>query len=173
MTKPIIALVVAVAENGVIGRNGDLPWRIRSDLKVFRRITMGKPLIMGRKTFQSLKKPLDGRDNIVVTRDESFEASEEVVIARTIPEALAIARICAANRGVDEIMAIGGSDIFRALLPKASRIYYTKVQGTPPGDTFFPEFDQADWRLASEAPIVRVDGDEFSCVLNVLERITN
>lgn len=112
-----VALVVAVARNGVIGRDGDLPWRLSSDLKLFRRITMDRPIIMGRRTWSSLKKkPLDGRDNIVVTRDHEFKAPGARVV-HTIEDALQIAREAAARRGVDEIMVIGGAEIYKAVLP--------------------------------------------------------
>lgn len=168
--QPLITLVVAVADNGVIGRGGQLPWRLRADLQTFRRITMGKPLLMGRKTFQSLKKPLDGRDNIVVTRDADFFAPHGVHVRRTIPDAVKLAADCARKRGTDEIMAIGGSDIFRALMPKAGRIYLTRVLGTPAGDTFFPPFDAAEWTLKSSEPLPRAEGDDFDSVLDVLDR---
>ncbi len=167
---PIISFVVAVAENGVIGRGGDLPWRIRSDLRTFRRVTMGKPVVMGRKTFSSLKKPLDGRDNIVVTRDPDFTAPEGVRVVLNIPDAMALAAACAADRGVDEIAVIGGADIFRAVLPDAGRMYYTRVLGAPAGDTFFPPFDKSDWQLVSSDPLPRSEGDDFTSVLDILER---
>ena len=134
----LITLVVAVAENGVIGRDGGLPWRLSSDLKTFRRLTMGKPLIMGRRTFQSLKKPLDGRDNIVVTRDDGFRPDGAIVVP-SFEAALARAKDCAKARGTDEIMVIGGADIFAASLPLAGRIYKTEVHGRPEGDTLMPD----------------------------------
>ena len=129
----IISLVVAVADNGVIGRDGGLPWRISSDLKTFRRLTMGKPLIMGRRTFQSLKKPLDGRDNIVVTTNPDYRP-EGTLQAADFDSAVALARICAERRGVDEIAIIGGTAVFEAALPTANRIYKTEVHGSPDGD---------------------------------------
>ena len=135
--EPVIALVVGIAENRVIGRGGDLPWRLPSDMKRFRRITMGKPLIMGRKTFASLPKALDGRDNIVVTRNAAF-AAEGAIVARDLDEALRIARECAKARGADEIVVIGGAEIFRAALPLADRIYLTRVHALLEGDVFFP-----------------------------------
>lgn len=166
---PTISIVVAVAENGVIGRDGGLPWRISSDLKTFRRLTMGKPLIMGRKTYDSIGKPLDGRDNIVVSRDPAFKPVG-VLVARTLDEALGLARTCAANREVDEIMVIGGADIFAALLPDALRVYWTRVEGRPDGDARFPAFDWSDWRIVSEDVLPRGEKDEFACSLIVLAR---
>ncbi len=169
MTTPILALVVAVAENGVIGRDGGLPWRISTDLKTFRTVTMGKPLIMGRKTFESIGKPLDGRDNIVITRDPAF-AAKGVLVARSIGEAVALGRTCADARRAEEIMIIGGADIFAAFLPLAGRIYWTEVGGRPAGDVVFPSFDRDAWTVASETPLPRGLKDEYACTLKVLQR---
>ena len=168
---PIISLVVAVAENGVIGRDGGLPWHIPSDLKTFRRVTMGKPLIMGRRTYDSIGRPLDGRDNIVVSRDAAFKPVG-VLVARSLDEARGLGSTCAANRGADEIMVIGGADIFAALLPEAARVYWTRVEGSPDGDARFPAFDWSAWRIVSEEPLPRGPKDEYGCRLMVLERRT-
>jgi dihydrofolate reductase len=165
----IITLVVAVADNGVIGRDGGLPWRLSSDLKTFRRLTMGKPLIMGRRTFQSLKKPLDGRDNIVVTRDEGFRPAGAIV-APSFPAALAQAERCARERGVDEVMVIGGADIFAEALPLAGRIYKTEVHGSPEGDTLMPKVDWDRWQEVSREPLPRGERDDFDATLLLLER---
>ena len=166
-----VAFVVAVAENGIIGRDGGLPWRLSSDLKLFRRLTMGKPIIMGRRTWQSLpKRPLDGRDNIVVTRDTTFQADG----AHVVPDAasaLRMARNLAMRRNVEEIAVIGGAALYEAMLEDADRIYWTAVHGAPRGDTTFPEFDLAGWRIVSEEPISRGPNDEFSATLRVLERL--
>ncbi len=167
----VIALVVAVAQNGVIGRDGTLPWRLSSDLKLFRRLTMGKPIVMGRRTWQSLpKKPLDGRDNIVVTRDQSFVAAGAYVVADAT-EALTLGRRLAAERGTNEVAVIGGAALYDAVLEDAQRIYWTSVHGCPEGDTTFPEFDLSDWRVISEEPIARGPKDEFEASLKVLERL--
>jgi dihydrofolate reductase len=136
----------------VIGRDGAIPWRVPSDLKVFRRLTMGKPVIMGRKTYDSIGKPLDGRDNIVVTRNADFRAAG-VVCASSIEEALQIAKACAAGRGANEITVIGGAEIFAAMLPAADRIYLTRIHARPEGDTMFPDLDPNDWREVSRVPI--------------------
>ena len=141
----ILSLIVAVAENGVIGKDGGLPWRLSSDLKAFRRLTMGKPIVMGRRTFQSIGKPLDGRDNIVVTRDPHFEVPGVSAVA-TIDEALTLARILATTRGAGEVMVIGGADIYETLLPLADRIYLTRVHASPQGDRHFPPLEPAEWR---------------------------
>ncbi len=138
---PLIAFVVAVAENGVIGSHGKLPWRIPEDMKWFKEKTMGKPIVMGRKTWQSFpRKPLPGRTNIVVTRDGTF-AAEGAITAPTLDHALAVAL----RENPSEIMIIGGAEIYRALLPKADRIYLTSVHGEFEGDTYFPPIDRADW----------------------------
>jgi len=165
----IISLVVAVADNGVIGRGGMLPWRISSDLKTFRRLTMGKPMIMGRRTFESLGKPLDGRDNIIVTRNTGYRP-EGTIVARDFDAALAVAHKCAHTRGADEIAVIGGTTVFEAALPIATRIYKTEVHGAPPGDAYFPPVDWADWIEASREPLARGPKDDFTATLVVLDR---
>jgi dihydrofolate reductase len=169
--QPKIAFIVAVAENGVIGRDGKLPWHVPSDLKTFKRLTLGKPMIMGRKTFESIGKPLPGRDNIVVTRDTAFKF-EGVEVAATLDDALAIARGKAAERGIDEIMVIGGAQIFAALLPQAERIYLTRIHARPAGETTFPDPDPAVWREVSRTPVPPDPRDEASATLLILERAT-
>ncbi len=164
-----ISLVVAIAENGVIGRDGGLPWHISSDLKTFRRVTMGKPLIMGRKTFQSLKKPLDGRDNIVVSRDESFRP-DGAIIARDFEAALQRARDCARARAVDEIMVIGGTEVFQAALARARFIYKTEVHGRPEGDAHFPAIDWSAWTEIAREALPQGPKDEFASTFLLLER---
>lgn len=165
----IVSLVVAVAENGVIGRDGGLPWRMSSDLKLFRRLTMGKPIIMGRRTFQSIGKPLDGRDNIVVSRDPFFEHAG-VSTTETIADALTLARVLAATRGVDEIMVIGGADIYAAAFPLAGRIYLTRVHATPSGDRHFAPLDPSQWKEVSRQALPHDDRDDFPATLLVFER---
>ena len=161
-------LVAAIAENGVIGQGGGLPWRLSSDLKLFRRTTMGKPLIMGRRTFQSLKKPLDGRDNIIVTRNADYRP-HGTIVARNFAAALEVARVCAKKRGVDEIAVIGGSTLFEEALPIADRIYKTEVHGSPVGDAFFPAVDWADWIEVSREPLPRGPNDDFTASLAVFD----
>lgn len=148
---PIIALVVAMGENRAIGRGGDLPWHLNSDMRYFRKITMGKPIVMGRLTFMSLGRALDGRVNIVLTRNAAFIAPG-AIMAYSLEEGLDVARRAAAKAGVDEIMVIGGEDVFRAVLPQASRIYLTEVHASPHADTWFPKLDPSEWReVAREA----------------------
>ncbi len=165
----VISLIVAAAENGVIGNAGTLPWRMPSDLRTFRRLTLGKPIIMGRKTFQSIGKPLDGRDNIVVTRDTGF-AVAGAIRAASIDVALCLAEPLARARGTDEIMVIGGAEIYRIALPHADRVYLTRIHATPAGDTTFPELSSAVWRETERNLIIPDPRDEFAATLMVHER---
>ena len=163
-TELRVSFIVAVAENGVIGRGGALPWHVPSDLKTFRRLTMGKPVIMGRKTFDSIGKPLPGRDNIVVTRDAAF-SGPGVDRADGIDDALDIARHKAAERKVDEIMVIGGAQIFAAMLALADRIYLTRIHARPDGDVTFPEPEPRIWRVVSRKSIEPHPRDDASATL--------
>lgn len=161
--KPELVLVAAVAENGVIGAGGGLPWRVKADLRRFRAVTMGKPMIMGRKTFQSIGRVLDGRDNIVVTRRRDF-APEGVFVAHSIAEAVALAEERAKARGVGEICVIGGAEIFDETLPLAARLDVTHVAAAPPGDVFFPPIDPATWIEVSRQALPRSDSDTSAAV---------
>jgi dihydrofolate reductase len=140
-----ISLVVAVARNNVIGKDNRLLWRIKADLRHFRELTLGKPVIMGRKTFQSIGKPLPGRDNIVVTRDASF-APEGVTIAASLDDAFAVARQLAKERGAKEIMVAGGGDIYAQTIGMADRLHITEVDLDIEGDAVFPTIDRKVWR---------------------------
>ena len=165
-----IALVVAVADNGVIGRQGGLAWRLSSDLKFFRKVTMNKPLIMGRKTFESIGKPLDGRDNIVITRNSAFEAPG-ILVAANLEDALELAREKARMRGADEISIIGGAQIYALALPRADRIYLTRIHASPDGDIFFPQIDKAQWREVSRERHAAGPKDSADYSFIMLERI--
>ena len=143
-----LSFIVAVAANQVIGRDNKLPWHIPEDLKWFKENTMGKPMIMGRKTFESLGRVLPGRPHIVVSRDKSF-AAEGVCVACSIDEAVEMANKLAGTLGVDEIMVIGGENVYRQMLPLVSRIYRTYVDMEPEGDAFFPELDE-EWQIVYE-----------------------
>jgi dihydrofolate reductase len=138
-----IALIAAVADNRVIGANGALPWKISADLKHFKALTMSKPVVMGRRTFDSIGRPLPGRPNIVVSRGNALP--DGVDVASDFEEAVAVARRRAAECGAEEIMIIGGETLYRALLPRAERIYLTEVHEEVEGDAFFPELDAAEW----------------------------
>jgi dihydrofolate reductase len=143
-----IVLVAAIGENSVIGREGQLPWRLKSDLQHFRKLTLNRPVIMGRKTHESIGKLLEGRINIVLTRDLSLVA-KGAVLATSLDAALAYARTDAAKRGVDEIMVIGGGDIFAATMPMADRLEITHVRASPEGDALFPVIDSEVWQEVS------------------------
>lgn len=143
-TLPFV-LVVAVAENGVIGRKGDLPWRIPGDLQHFKAVTMGKPVVMGRKTWNSIGKPLPGRPNIVITRDKNFRA-EGVRVANGFEDVIHTATEEAGKIGANEIAIIGGYGLFEHFLPLASRIELTEVHAKPDGDVKFPAFDRTQWK---------------------------
>lgn len=145
LRKIDIILVAAVAENGVIGRDGGLPWRLKSDLQYFKSVTMNKPMIMGRRTFQSIGRALKGRTSIVVTRDADF-AAPDIVVAPSLEAALVAARGDALRRGADAIAVIGGTDIFAQTMAAADRLVLTVVHARPQGDALFPDIDQAQWR---------------------------
>ena len=167
---PVIALVVAIAENGAIGRGGDLPWRLSSDMRYFRKITMGKPVIMGRRTFKSLPRVFDGRLNVVLTRDKGFVAPDAVMV-HSLGEGLAAARASAERTRAHEIMVIGGEDVFREVLPQARRIYLTEVHASPEADTWFPEFDKREWREIFRERHEAGPRDEHAFSFVVLERV--
>jgi dihydrofolate reductase len=137
---PLITLIVAVADNGVIGRDNTLPWHLPDDLRRFKRITMGKPIVMGRKTFDSIGKPLPGRQNIVVTRDTNYRR-EGVTVVHDAEAALSAAG------AVPEVMVIGGAELFRTLLPRAGRLHLTRVHGNIEGDVVWPALDDREWRV--------------------------
>jgi len=164
-----IVLVAAVAENGVIGNKGALPWRLRSDLQHFRTITMNKPVVMGRKTWVAIGKALSGRTNIVVTRDRAFEASGAIVTA-SLPGALAVARGDALRRGSDAIAVIGGGDIYGQLMPMATRLEITRVHARPPGDATFPAIDPSLWREAARRDYPAGPQDEASFTITTYIR---
>ncbi len=164
-----VAFIVACAENGVIGQAGGLPWHLSGDLKFFKAQTLGKPVVMGRKTYQSIGKPLPGRPNLVITRDPDFRA-EGVEVLRDIEAALARAQALAAESGAEEVMVIGGGQIFEKTLNLARRIYLTVVHAHPEGDTLMPDLDPEVWEeVRRDPPVSGGEGQpDFSIV--VLER---
>lgn len=141
--KPRLTLVVAADEGGGIGLAGGLPWRLPGDLKFFRKVTMGHPLVMGRRTHESIGRALPGRANIVISRDPAYRPAEGCRRAGSLDEAVEMA---AREPGGEEIMVIGGAEIFRQALPRADRLYLTRVHARLPADTFLPEIDESDWR---------------------------
>ena len=163
----IISLVVAASRNGVIGKDGGLPWHISSDLKLFKQITMGKPVIMGRKTWDSLpRKALPGRRNVVISRklDIPLHGAEA---ARNMDEALALAKV----DHPDEIAVIGGGEIYRLFWPLADQIYLTEVDVEVEGDTLFPKINPAEWELLSSEAHERGPNDSAGFVLKRLKRV--
>ncbi len=140
-----VILVAAVGENGVIGRDNALPWRLKSDLQYFKAVTMNKPLVMGRKTFLSIGRPLPGRSNIVVTRDPAFSAAGAIVTL-TLERAMQAARGDALRRGAGAIAVIGGADIYEQTIARADRLVLTKVHMSPQGESRFPAIDPGVWR---------------------------
>jgi dihydrofolate reductase len=153
----IISMVVAIGENRVIGRDGGLPWHIPSDLKLFKQTTMGKPIVMGRKTWESLGRPLPGRPHVVITRDRSYEALGASVV-HDLDQALSVAYGMAVALKEEEIMIIGGAEIYRLAMAKADRLYLTEVGLSPHGDAFFPEFDVDQWQEISRTAFPSSDG---------------
>ncbi len=168
MTLPI-SIIVAAAENGIIGSKGDMPWKLSSDLKRFKAITTGNPIIMGRKTFESIGRPLPDRHNIVVSRNASI-GIDGVVVSKSADDALAVARNWAEANGAKEICIIGGGEIYRQFMDIADRIYFTKVLAAPDGDTCFPEIDQAIWKQASEEFIAAGPRDSVDSIYQIFER---
>jgi dihydrofolate reductase len=164
-----LAMVVAMARNGVIGSDNALPWRISDDLKWFKSVTLGKPMIMGRKTFESIGKALPGRDNIVVTRSPDFLA-EGVFLARSLDGALRLARIAAVEGAADEISIIGGADIFSQLLRQTERIYLTRVDAEVEGDVVFPALDSGEWAETRMGGCPKNDRNEHACEFFILDR---
>jgi dihydrofolate reductase len=169
VNEPKLTLVVAVAKNGVIGRDGDLPWRLSSDLKRFKATTMGKPVLMGRKTWESLpKRPLIGRPNLVLSRDANFRADGGWSYT-SLDAMIAAGRAMANESGVDEACVIGGAQIFEAVLPQADRIVLTEVNLEPAGDTHL-RFDLTQWREVSCEQVARGEKDDADFTVRVLER---
>ena len=168
---PILTLgPVARGRNGVIGAGGDLPWRLKSDMALFKALTLGKPVIMGRKTWDSLPvKPLPKRTNIVLSRDGSFEP-KKAIVCEEFGEAVQIAREQAEEDGVDEFCVIGGAALFALALPKARRIYLTEVDAEPEGDVVLPLIDETNWREVRREVHTASEGDDHAFVFRVLER---
>jgi dihydrofolate reductase len=163
----IISLLVAAAENNVIGRNNDLPWHLPNDLKYFKNTTWGMPLIMGRKTFESFRKALKGRTNIVITRQQDWKA-EEVIVAKDLPEAMSIAEETDAR----EVFVIGGGEVFRQVFKEAHKIYITRVHADVTGDVYFPEIKESEWRMISNRPMPKDSRHAFDYSFQIWERKT-
>ncbi|MEM1114105.1 MAG: dihydrofolate reductase [Pseudomonadota bacterium] len=151
-------MIVAVAENGVIGRNNALPWHLPQDLRYFKQVTLGKPVVMGRKTWESIGRPLPGRSNIVISRDPDYSA-EGVSVVASLDLALSLAEDIALIDGADELMVIGGAAIYAEALPRAQRLYVTEVHAEVPGDAYLSGLELSEWREVSRE---RHPGDEHN-----------
>lgn len=170
LTNPALVIVVAVADNGVIGADGGMPWRLSGDLERVKSLTMGKPLIMGRRTYESIGRPLPGRTTIVLTRDPEF-AVEGVVVVRDFAAALEAGARAARAMGAGEIVAFGGAGIYARALPLACRLYKTEVHVCPEGDTRFPDLDPRQWREISRQSQHGSEKDGPAHDFVVLERV--
>lgn len=161
--NPKISIVVAAAENNVIGHQGTMPWHVSSDLKNFKSITNGKPIVMGRKTFESIGRPLPGRQNIVVTRNSNWQA-DGVDVAANLDAAIDLAKNAA------EIMIIGGGEIYAQALPMAARVYFTRIHAEPEGDTSFPVLADQDWTQSDSTELPQGPKDTAMATFLVFDR---
>ena len=159
----MISIIVAASANNVIGAQGDLPWRLSDDLKRFKAVTMGKPIVMGRKTWKSIGRALPGRQNIVITRQRGFVA-EGCDVVRSTGEAIAVAG------DAEEIMVIGGSEVYELFLPVAQCLYLTRVHADVNGDAFFPDVDEGEWQLISDEAHSADNRNEFDFSFRIYER---
>lgn len=165
-----LSLIAALAENRVIGRDNTLPWRLPGDLKFFKATTMGKPMVMGRKTWESLGRPLPGRTHIVVTRQAGYAVPDGVLVVATLDEAISTAQRIAQRDGVDEAVVIGGAEIYAQALPRCDRLYLTEVHALVDGDAYFPAFDRTGWRETRRERQSAGDGNAYDYSFVVLER---
>ncbi|HEV7714442.1 MAG TPA: dihydrofolate reductase [Steroidobacteraceae bacterium] len=173
---PFVSLVVAMAENGVIGRDNAMPWRLPDDLKRFKALTLGKAMLMGRKTFDSIGRPLPGRTSMVLTRDPAWRA-EGVLVVHTVDEAferlreLTEANTAGADQKMDaELCAVGGAELYRLVMPVARRIYLTRIHATIEGDTVFPPIDPAQWRETERTEHPADERHAYAMTFSTLER---
>jgi len=164
-----LSVIVAVAENGVVGVNNALPWYLPDDLKYFKQTTMGKPVVMGRKTYESIGKPLPGRTNIVVTHNQDYQA-EGVKVVGSLSEALELAADIAVIDGKDELMVIGGAAVYAAAIPMADRLYVTEVHAEVDGDAYLPAVEWSEWRELTREKHVAVAPNSYDFSFVVYQR---
>jgi dihydrofolate reductase len=169
-TIPKLSAVVARAQNGVIGRDGDLPWRLPSDLKFFKATTMGKPVLMGRKTWESLPFPLPGRPNLILTRDETYRAKKGEVF-HDLNSMVGRGYELAGALNVEEVVVIGGAQLYRTLMPYIDRLYVTQVLADIEGDAWFDAPDSDVWALSDRKTGLKTLKDEYDFVIEVWDRI--
>lgn len=165
-----LSLICAMAENRVIGRNNSLPWHLSEDLKYFKRVTMGNSIIMGRKTWESIGRPLPGRTNIVITSNPEYQA-EGVRIVHSLEDALKLAESIAYIDGSKEAFIIGGADLYRRALPVADRFHLTRVHAEVDGDTSLPEFDESEWQEVAREDFSHSETNPYDYSICLLERI--
>ena len=168
MSVPV-ALIAAVGANRVIGNEGALPWRLPTDFAFFKRMTLGKPLIMGRRTFESIGKPLPGRTNIVVTRRAGYQP-DGVLVINDLAAALMHAQTIAAADGASEVMVGGGAEIYAATIGAADRLYITHVELSPPGDALFPIVDPERWAVLDSPELARTEKDSAGFCVKIYQR---
>ena len=164
-----IAIIAAVAENGVIGSENDMPWKISADLRFFKKQTLGKPIIMGRKTLFAIGKALPGRINIIVTRDQDFKF-KDVLVSNSLEDAIVTAKKIAHDSGIDEILIGGGGEIYKQAMELATTLYITRVHASPKGDTKFPKIDSSKWFKVSTIPLESYPNDTASVSVITFQR---
>lgn len=161
----LLSIIVAMDQKGVIGINNTLPWRLSADLKNFKAVTMGKPVIMGRKTWESIGKPLPGRDNVIITRNPDYTA-DGAIVCHSLDEAIS------RYQASPEVVIIGGHDIFKAALEQTERLYLTEVHADVEGDTWFPVFDRSEWQASERLEFAADEKNEYPFSFTVLDRIS-
>ncbi|WP_370678062.1 dihydrofolate reductase [Pleomorphomonas sp. PLEO] len=169
MSRPLLDIVVAMAENGVIGRDGDMPWHLSTDLKYFKKLTLGRPMVMGRKTYESIGRPLPGRETFVVSRDPAFK-SDGIAVLGDLDAALDAAAASAEAKGAPSFVVAGGGAIYAAAIGRADRLFVTRIAVSPEGDTHFPSIDPELWTLTAAEPMVRGERDSADAIFETWAR---
>jgi len=164
-----LSIIVAMANNRAIGKDNQLLWHLPEDLKYFKRVTMGKPIVMGRKTFESIGRPLPGRLNIIVTRQKDWK-HKGVKVVHSVDDAMALADAQALIDGVDEVMMIGGAELYEAALPEAEKLYLTRVDADIDGDAFFSKLNESEWKEISRESFSASENNPYDYDFCVLER---
>lgn len=173
----ILSMIVATADNNIIGKDNDMPWHLPADLAYFKKVTLGKPIIMGRKTYESIGRALPGRRNIVISRDENYipqgKGSEGVDVVTSVEQALALVDGSNGNDAVSEIMVIGGGAIYQHCLPSAERLYVTHIKASIEGDTQFPNYDDGSWQKVMSELRVMDEKNNYDLDFCIYERVVN
>ena len=164
----ILSMIVATADNNIIGKDNDMPWHLPADLAYFKKVTLGKPIIMGRKTYESIGRPLPGRRNIVISRNTDFKA-EGIDTVSSVEQAIALVDGSDGSEGVEEIMVIGGGAIYKHCLPAANRLYITHIRAAIDGDTQFPDYD-ASWKKVSSEVRPKDEKNSYELDFSVYKR---